>query len=186
MQGRTVITSYEPRFAVNDQDPCQVLARRLRDLRAVHFPGRKVKQSELAEALGGDGRRPASVRLLSSWESQTNPKVPPAALIRDIATFFASTRSLDGHVSRLLGIDEMTAPERVAREQLLDELTRLRREALDASRASLPGAGMSSAAQEIAQSHSGDPYRIRPGDRITIVCAQLPRDMLQKMPYVDP
>src|SRR5215471_12022650 len=186
MQGRTVITSYEPRSAVNDQDPRQVLARRLRDLREVHFPGRKVKQSELAEALGGDGRRSVSEPLVWSWESQTNPKVPPADRIRDIATFFASRRSLDGRVSRLLSTDEMTSPERIAREHLLDELTRLRRQALDS-----PGAtGLQTAGtdpvQEIAQSLSSGPYRIRPGERITIVCAQLPQHMLEQMPYTDP
>jgi hypothetical protein len=80
----------------------------------------------------------------------------------------------------------MTAPERVAREQLLDELTRLRRQALDASRMSHPGTSMSSAAQEIAQSLDGGPYRIKPEERITIVCAQLPPDMLQRMPFTDP
>jgi hypothetical protein len=181
---------------VNNQDPRQVLAHRLRALREQRWAGRKVKQSELAEALSGSGRRPVSVPSISSWESQTNPKVPPAVRIRDIATFFASPRSLDGGVSRLLNTDEMTAPERVAMEQLLDELTRLRREALDTPpqsrrealdtpRVSLSETGMSSESQEIAQSLSGGPYRIRPGDRITIVCAQLPQDMLQKMPYTD-
>jgi hypothetical protein len=171
---------------VNDQDPRQVLARRLRDLREMHFPGRKVKQPELAEALGGDGRRSVSVPSISSWESQTNPKVPPADRIRDIATFFASPRSLDGRVSRLLGTDEMTAQERVAREQLLDELIRLRREAIDAASASVLPTAMPSAAREIAQSLDVGPYRIKPDERITIVCAQLPQDMLQKMPYADP
>jgi hypothetical protein len=43
-----------------------------------------------------------------------------------------------------------------------------------------------SSAGKIAESLGDVPYRIRPGDRITIVCAQLPRDMLQKMPYTDP
>jgi len=144
-----------------------------------------VKQAELAEALGGDGRRSVSEPLVSSWESQTNPKVPPADRVRDIATFFASPRSLDGRVSRLLSTDEMTAPERIAREQLLDELTRLRREALDTSRVSLPGTGMSGATQEIAQSLGDGPYRIKPGERVTIVCAQLPQHMLEEMPYTD-
>jgi hypothetical protein len=171
---------------VNDQDPRWVLARRIRALREEHWPGVKVNQAQLAAALGGDGRRSVSVPLVSSWESQANPKVPPADRIRDIATFFASRRSLDGRVSRLLSPDEMTSPERVAREQLLDELTRLRREALDAPREPLQRAGMPSATLEIAQSLSGGPYRIRPGDRITIVCAQLPQDMLRKMPYTDP
>jgi hypothetical protein len=171
---------------VNDQDPRQVLARRLRDLREVNFPGRTVKQSELAEALGGDGRRPVSVPSISSWESRTNPKVPPAARIRDIATFFATPRSLDGRVGRLLNTDEMTAPERVARERLLDELTRLRREALDVPRASAPGTVTFSAAQEITESLSAGPYRIKPGERITIVSALLPPKLIQRMPYTDP
>ncbi|HET7247047.1 MAG TPA: hypothetical protein VFJ07_19655 [Streptosporangiaceae bacterium] len=151
----------------------------------MQFPGRKVKQPELAEALGGDGRRSVSVPSISSWESQTNPKVPPADRIRDIATFFASSRSLDGRVSRLLSIDEMTAQERVAREQLLDELTLLRREAIDAPRVSLPGMSMLSETQEIAQSLGDGPYRVKPGERITIVCAQLPQNMLEQMPYTD-
>jgi len=170
---------------VNDQDPRQVLASRLRALREDQWPGVKVNQAQLAKALGGDGRRSVSVPLISSWESQTNPKVPPANRIRDIATFFGSSRSLDGRVSRLLGIDEMTAQERVAREQLLDELTRLRREAIDAPRVPILPMVEPSATQEIAQSLNAGPYRIKPGERITIVCAHLPQDMLEKMPYTN-
>jgi hypothetical protein len=179
------LTSDELRFAVNDQDPRQVLALRLRKLREEHFPGRKVKQSELAEALSGDGRRSVNVPSVSSWESNTNPKVPPADRIRDIATFFASPRSLDGRVGRLLAIDEMTAQERVAREQLLDELTRLRSEALgapSASRSVAPTSGI----DQIAQSLDLGLYRFTVGRRVTIVCAQLPLDMQQQMPYTDP
>src|SRR5215470_1072431 len=129
----TLLNFSEPRSAVSDQDPRQALAYRLRTLRETRWPGTKINQAQLAAALGRDGRRSVSVPLISSWESQTNPKVPPADRIRDIATFFASPKSLDGRASRLLSTDEMTAPERVAREQLLDELTRLRREALDAA-----------------------------------------------------
>ena len=176
---------------MDSQDPGPVLARRLRDLREMHFPSRKVKQSELAKALGGDGRRPASVPLISSWESRTNPVVPPADRIRDIATFFATPRSLDGRVSRLLTIDEMTAPERVAMEQLLDELTRLRREALDAPRVPdaqdvSPQITTPGTPQDIARSLRSGPYRFNQGEAITIVCAQLPQDMLEKMRYADP
>ena len=69
--------------------------------------------------------------LISSWESRSDPKVPPASRIEDIATFFASPRSLDGQVGRLLSPDEMTAQERAAREKLLEELTNLRSDALD-------------------------------------------------------
>jgi hypothetical protein len=171
---------------VNDQDPRSVLGRRIRALREEQWPGVKVNQAQLAAALGGDGRRSVSVPLISSWESLTNPKVPPEDRVRDIATFFASPRSLDGNISRLLNTDEMTAPERVARKQLLDELARLRREALDAIRALQPRAAINSAAREIAQPLSSGPYRIEPGLRIAIVCAPLPPEMLAKMPYADP
>jgi hypothetical protein len=80
----------------------------------------------------------------------------------------------------------MTSPERMAREQLLDELTRLRREALDAAGTAWPRAPIPGGVQEIAQSLKAGPYLINPSERITIVCAQLPQDMLRKMPYTDP
>ena len=120
--------------------------------------------------------------LISSWESQTNPKVPPAARLQDIATFFASPRSFDGQAGRLLSPDEMTARERVAREELVQELTRLRREALNAT-ASLQ---LQAALPVAAPSPDAGPYRFTDGETITIVCAQLPRKMLQGMPYTDP
>jgi hypothetical protein len=169
---------------VSDQDPRQVLARRLRALREEHWRGMKVNQAQLATALSADGRRSVSVPLISSWESRTEPKVPPVSRIEDIATFFASRRSFDGQTGRLLSQDEMTAQESAAREKLLQELTRLRDEALDAPNVRrLPAAAP---AAEIAESLSSGPYRIEPRNRITIVCAQLPPDMLRQMPYTDP
>ena len=110
---------------MDESDPRQVLARRLRALREERWPGRKVRQAQLAAALGGAGKS-VSVPLVSSWESHTNPKVPPLSRIQDIASFFASPRSFDGKVGRLLSLDELTAEERAAREELLRELTRLR------------------------------------------------------------
>ena len=166
---------------MNNQDPRQVLAQRLRALRELHWSGRKVNQSQLAAALGGNGNRPVSVPLVSSWESRSNPKVPPAARLQDIATFFASARSFDGRVGRLLSPDEMTAQERAAREELLQELTRLGGEALKALpsrlRVDIPVA---------ARSVDAGPFRFADGETITIVCAQLPHEMLQRMPYTDP
>jgi hypothetical protein len=78
----------------------------------------------------------------------------------------------------------MTVQERVAREELLDELARLRREALDAG-ADRPSAVIPGTLQEIARSLSEGPYRFEPDQNITIVCAQLPQGMLQRMPYTD-
>jgi hypothetical protein len=111
--------------------------------------------------------------------------VPPVPRIEDIATFFASPRSFDGKVGRLLSLDEMTVQESAAREKLLQELTRLRAEALDAAAISWPRATITTPAQEIAQSLSAGPYRFEPGQYITIVCAHLPEDMLRRMPYTD-
>jgi hypothetical protein len=171
---------------VNDQDPRRVLARRIRALREEHWPGAKVNQAALAAALSGEGRRSVSVPLISSWESQANPKVPPASRIEDIATFFATPRSVNGKISCLLDPDEMTVQERAARDKLLQELTHLRMEALDAAGTSWPRTTITSAAQEIARSLNDGPYHFRVGDRITIVCAQLPQEMLRQMPYTDP
>jgi hypothetical protein len=166
---------------VDDPGPRQVLARRLRALREEHWPGRKVNQAQLAAALSGAGK-PVSVPLVSSWESRTNATVPPAFRIQDIARFYASPRSFDGKVGRLLSPDELTAPERAAWEGLQQELTRLRSEALDA-----PGAAPDpDTTHEIASPFGAGPYRFRPGDRITIVCGQLPEDKLEGMPYTDP
>jgi transcriptional regulator with XRE-family HTH domain len=170
---------------VNEQDPRQVLAQRLRALREQRWPGRKVNQSQLAAALGGDGNSPVSVPLVSSWESQANPKVPSAARLQDIATFFASPRSFDGRAGRLLRPDEMTAQEQAAREELLQELTRLRSTALNAPPPPRLRASAAATAMAAPSLYAG-PYRLKNGEIITIVCAQLPDEMLQRMPYTDP
>jgi hypothetical protein len=170
---------------LNDRDPRRALARRLRALREKRWPERKVNQAQLAAALGGDGNRSVSVPLISSWESRTNPKVPPASRIQDIATFFASPRSFDGQVGRLLNPDEMTGQEKAAREDLLQELTHLRDEALGAPSPSRLQATVPAATRRIAQSLNAGPYRFRDDEDIFIVCAQLPPDM-QRMRYADP
>jgi hypothetical protein len=165
---------------VIDQDPRSVLARRLRALRELHWPGTKVTQSQLAAALGGD--KSVSVPLISSWESLANPTVPPTSRILDIATFFASPRSFDGRAGRLLSPDEMTAHEKTARENLVQELSLLRNEAVR-----VPGSSRLGAADPVASSSLGPgPYRFKDGEAVTIVCAQLPPQMRERMPYTDP
>lgn len=172
---------------MNDQDPHQVLARRLRALRELRWPGRKVNQSQLAAALSRNGNHPVSVPSISSWESRTNPKVPPAARLEDIATFFASPRSFDGQAGRLLSPDEMTVQEQAAREELLQELTRLRGGALNAPALPRAPAFTPSTSLEIAQSLDAGPYRVTDGYPVNIICAQLPREQLDRMkPYSDP
>lgn len=170
---------------MSEQDPRQVLARRLRALREEHWPDKKVNQAQLAAALGGGARRPVSVPLISSWESRTSPKVPPASRIQDIATFFASPRSFDGQAGRVLSLQEMTPQELAARESLLEELLRLRGEALDVPDVAAPLVAVPGTPQEIARSLRTGPYRYREGDIVTIVCAELPQEMLRRMPYTD-
>lgn len=163
--------------------PRQVLARRLRELREANWPGMKVTQPQLAEALGGAGKRSVSVPLISSWESRTSPKPPPVARLQDYATFFATPRSFDGQVARLLPLEELTADELALRQELLEELTRLRDAADGMSQSGMPAV---TGAQEIAQSLIAGPYRFQEGQNITIVCPQLPAMMLERMPYTDP
>jgi hypothetical protein len=169
---------------VDDVDPRQVLARRLRALREEHWAGRKVNQAQLAAALSGAGK-PVSVPLISSWESRTKPVVPPVSRIQDIARFYASPRSFDGQAGRLLSLDEMSAPERAAWEGLLAELARLRSEA-DASGPAPDPAINPDTRRETARPFGAGPYRFKPGDRVTIVCGQVPDDKLRRMPYTDP
>ena len=81
----------------------------------------------------------------------------------------------------------MDAQEQAVREKLLQELTGLRSRALDAPGASEPrDDSYRTLSSEIGPSLRSGPYRFQPGHRITIVCAQLPQDMLQQMPYTDP
>jgi hypothetical protein len=80
----------------------------------------------------------------------------------------------------------MTAQEQAAREKLLQELTDLRSRALYTPGASGPQPRIPDAAMEIAQSLSAGPYLFGDGRPIIIVCAQLPHDMLKRMPYADP
>src|SRR5215472_8226880 len=171
---------------VNDEGSRQALAQRLRTLREGHWPGKKVNQAQLAEALSGDGRRSVSVPLISSWESRTNPTVPPVSRIEDIATFFATPRSFDGQAGHLLSSDEMTTEEQAQRQRLLEELIRLRNEALGTPSVTWHGMTIPGSLQEIARSLSTTPYRYGPGERITIVCGLLPEDMRKQMPYTNP
>jgi hypothetical protein len=131
-------------------------------------------------ALGGAGKRPVSVPLISSWESRTNPKVPSASRLEDIATFFATRRSFDGQAGRLLSLEELTEQERAARQELLQELVGLRATALAVSRGS---AAISSIAHRVTQSLNAGPYWFQDGWPITIICGEVPGAMSAQRSY---
>lgn len=140
----------------------------------------RVTQRQLAEALSGSGKS-VSVPLISSWESPTS--VPPASRLDDIATFFATPRSFDGQAGRLLTLEDLTEQERADRDDLAEEFARMREDALNMPSSS---AAAPSEAEEIAESLAAGPFRFEAGQTVTIVCAQLPPSMLEKMPYTDP
>jgi hypothetical protein len=100
------------------------LARRLRALRERHWPGVKVTQQQVAEALGGGSS--LSLSLISSWESTRRPVLPPANRLAGYATFFASRRSVESDPARLLSERELSNEERVERNELYAELLSLR------------------------------------------------------------
>ncbi|HYS30913.1 MAG TPA: hypothetical protein VEM58_01510 [Streptosporangiaceae bacterium] len=159
--------------------PRQLLARRLRALREEHWPDMKITQPQLAMALGGN--RPLSVPLISSYESATNPKIPPYPRIEAYATLFATRRSLEGGTPHLLRVQDLTDDERRAMDELKRELTRLRNNALRLADPAEPDP-----TSLIAASLNSGPWRFDDGDSIMILCAQLPDEMLKRMPYTDP
>ena len=147
------------------QPPDARLARRLRALRQRHWPGVKVTQRQIAEALGGE--TPLSLPLISSWESLGKPALPPANRLAGYATFFASRRSVESTPARLLDEAELSEDERVARDGLYAELLGLR----------FPGD------PEVARSTTWlFPDRLP----IFIVTGSLPSHLRERMPFTDP
>ncbi len=167
---------------MNNPDRRQLLARRLRALREDHWPEMKVTQPQLARALGGN--KPLSVPLISSYESATNPKIPPYPRIEAYATLFATRRSLEGGTLHLLRAQDLTDDERTAMDELKRELTRLRNDAIRLAAPAEPD--RASRASQIAESLDSGPWRFDDGDSVMILCAQVPDEMLKRMPYTDP
>jgi len=165
---------------MNGQDPRQLLSRRLRALREDRWPGRRVTQPQLAEALGG-----VSVPLISSWESQTNPRIPPLSRLDAYAALFATERSFDGAQARLIGVQDMSDEERQTMSELRRELTELRNAAMRAGAGTVTSNMEARPLHQAAESLDSGPWSYLDGDDITIVCAQLPQRMLDQMPYTD-
>ena len=149
------------------EGPAVELARRLRALRESRWPNLNITQAQLSEALA------VSVPSISSWENPENPAVPPVLRIEAYATFFAADRSVATSPFRLPNLAELTAAEKTAREQLLDELIELREAA-------------KSGASPSAPRHRDSLLRFPPGQDILVVCAPLPAELRQTMPNPDP
>ena len=159
---------------MNNPDPRVLLAQRLRALREEHWPGRKITQPQLAQALGG-----VSVPLISSWESAAHPRVPPQPRVDAYALLFATTRTFDASPPGPLEQAELDEDERRAMNELMAELRRLRKAALRA------GAPVAADHGSVTAPMSEGPWRFDDDDDVVIVCAQLPPHMLEKIPYTD-
>jgi hypothetical protein len=159
------------------QDPRQVLARRLRELRERRWQGKRITQQRLALAMGG-----VSVPLISSWESPTNPHIPPLQRLESYAALFATERSFEGDAARLIDVRDMSDAEQQTMAELAHELRQLRNEAM---RAGAP-AGEPARLSLVHESLTAGPWRYPDEEEITIVCAQWPPDILDRIPYTDP
>jgi hypothetical protein len=105
-----------------DQAQALKLARVLRDLRVSTWPDHELTQTQLAHALSSEGK--VAIATVSSWESATNPKTPPASKIRALARFFCTKRSLEGE-PHLIPEDQLTPTERVQFQKLESALLKL-------------------------------------------------------------
>jgi transcriptional regulator with XRE-family HTH domain len=104
---------------MSETTPGRALGARLRELRTDWG----VTQGRLAEALG------LSPALISSWES--GGATPPEERLNAYARFFAARRSVERRPPALIPSEDLTAEEERARSDLIDELVRLREEALE-------------------------------------------------------
>jgi transcriptional regulator with XRE-family HTH domain len=151
------------------------LARRLRALREEHWPDRRtITQAQLAQALGK-----VSVSLISSWESTSDPRIPPLARLNAYALLFASPRSFDSDPPAPLNPADLNDEERHVMGALQLELRQLRNEALQARLA------VRHALPPPTESPRADPWRFTDGEPITLVCAEMPQEMLNRIPYTN-
>jgi transcriptional regulator with XRE-family HTH domain len=157
-------------------DPRHALARRLRSLRLEEWPGVTLTQPQLAKALGVSGPS------VSSWESAKNPQLPPLSRLSDYARFFATLRSLNTGRTRLIPDTELTAEERRRRLELEEQLVGLRDAVEDGLRSAHGARLLASVHDEIG----GGPLYFPDRRPITIVCATLPAETRDRMPYSDP
>lgn len=129
------------------------LARRLRDLRE----SERLTQKDLSNALSA-GEVRVAVATISSWESQTNPKLPPEERLRSYALLFAMT----------------AIPDRVPREQ---DLNTSERERFNALQRELTGLRDEVRHHQTASPSSSGSYTFDfESGRITLICPEIPEE----------
>ena len=143
------------------------LAQRLRNLRVEQWPEVRLTQEKLAAAFNAED--PLTPVTVSSWESQSSPKLPPTHRLLAYARFFATPRSVAGD-PKLLPIKDLTEDERAAYKDLQTELLGLRRRAAGEDDEEEPTTNSS--------------WLFNDDGRVTFICARLPDD--QTGPLADP
>lgn len=116
------------------------------------WEGVQVTQEHVAQALG------VGPHVVDAWE--TGRVTPPEDRLRGYARFFASHRSMAAGVATLLPADELTQPEERRRQELVDELVRLREEAMQRP----------SGRERTGGALGGRFWHYPNGQRITILC----------------
>ena len=143
------------------------LAQRLRSLRLQHWPEVRLTQDKLAAAFAAE--EPLTPVTVSSWESQSSPKLPPKHRLLAYARFFATPRSV-GAEPKLLPLEELTEDERAAYKDLEAELLGLR--------------GRAAGDHEEEEPTTSRSWFFDDRGRVTFICAELPDD--QTGPLADP
>jgi hypothetical protein len=95
------------------------LARVLRDLRESTWPDHVLTQAQLAKAFSTE--EPVASATVSSWESTTKPKTPPANRLSAYARFFCTQRSLNDE-PHMIAEDRLTPVELERFRQLESQL----------------------------------------------------------------
>lgn len=135
------------------------LASCLRRLRVEHWPGSRLTQAALGRALGGEV--PLAPATIASWESKSQPKLPPTDRLTTYAQFFATRRSVQGPRLSLIPLDSFSAEERGEYEKLRDALLDLH-------------AAASGTAQELGIEAPPRSWQFSDPGPMTIICAELP------------
>ena len=143
------------------------LAQRLKSLRVQQWPEVRLTQEKLAAAFAAE--EPLTPVTVSSWESQTSPKLPPPHRLLAYARFFATPRSVAA-TPKLLPLGDLTEDERAAYESLEAELLGLR--------------GRAAGDREEEEPTMGRSWLFNDDGRVTFICAKLPDD--QTGPLADP
>jgi len=134
------------------------LALRLKQLRQ---QSPRLTQKKLADAFSVE--ESLSSATVSSWESLKSPKLPPEHRIHAYARFFATPRSV-AKSPKLFSVSELNPDEKKAYDALDAELLRLR-----------SAASGGSPEEELIFTRS---WQFRDGGLVTIICAQLPDEMI--------